>query len=53
MNMAAVCETRVGGGERGGEERRRKVLLAVCRGGGVVPSKLVSEMFVGESCGEA
>jgi hypothetical protein len=25
----------------------------VCRGGGVVPSKLVSEMFVGESCGEA
>jgi hypothetical protein len=55
LNMAAVCGTRVGGRERGGEERRRDVWFAVERGwcGGVIPSKLVSEVFVGESCGAA
>jgi hypothetical protein len=47
LNMAAVCGTRVGGVERGGEERRRNVCWRWTRGG-VVPSKLVSEMFVRE-----
>jgi hypothetical protein len=48
LNMAAVCRTRVGGGERVGVERRRNVCWRWTRGGGVVPSKLVSEMFVRE-----
>jgi hypothetical protein len=48
LNMTAVCRTRVGGGERVGVERRRNVCWRWTRGGGVVPSKLVSEMFVRE-----